>query len=387
MTRFLAMSAVGAMVLAGCAKNKPEPAALANSEINTCGCVSRYEAVAARPAFGASQAVYDIQKVETTDPATGQKKTKDVAANAEVARKLAAEAAGEALANVCAGEPKLLWVFDRTNLHSAIQAGVSDAVGERKITTIVDGSYWPDYGSLGPKAVSTQEQQSVVALAIGGNIDVQTANLDIQPMKVKDWEINKELGEKAEEYRSAEKAKHAAWGEALAGKFDYNRPGTKVLILMGTMHVPRHQWVLDGVSKVIPDDVYIVGGSQADFGWAVYDGTHKDNTIYGILLSGDFAVAQRMAKSSREVNRPTAISQLLEQAKAELGGEPMLALYFGCAGWNREQAGQYEVLKKELPNTPFFGRFNGGELGRYTSDGPNCADAGLASIMLIGPKK
>jgi hypothetical protein len=327
--------------------------------------------------IGVGQTVVDLQEVEERDAKTGKAGKRFVAPRGEPIRKMTAEAVAEALQHYGAGAPKLLWVLERTSDEGAVAATVKAALPEG-VPYIIDYCDWADYTPIGPKAVSSQKQNSVLAVALGGDVEIQTAHVKIAGM-ANGWEKDAAV-------QAREKARHAAWGEALAGEFDFTRPGTKIFFQMGNQHVPAHQWIFEGVKKVIPKDVHVVGGASAAWFAQNYGGKAENPCVYGILVSGPFKVAQAMSKRKDGVSQGEGLRAVVQAAKRELGAKPSLAVYWGCAGWNGDQANQYKVLLEELGDVPFFGRFNGGELGRYATDQENVADTNLASVLLVGSK-
>jgi hypothetical protein len=58
-------------------------------------------------------------------------------------------------------------------------------------------------------------------------------------------------------------------------------------------------------------------------------------------------------------------------------------MYFACAGWNGDNEEQRAYFREQFPHATLFGRFNGGELGRYQDSGPNEASSDLAVVNLI----
>ncbi len=315
----------------------------------------------------------------------GNEIEKDLFADSEKIQKMTSCAVSDALKNYGEGNPKLVLIFARTPRVDAVKKGI-EAVLPKGVPYIADGSYWHDYTPISGKSFNSQKQEGVLAVALGGSAEIQTAYLPIDKMEVGDWELDKKFGkEKADQIRDAEMKKHAEWGRELAKKFDTSKPGTKLFLQMGTQHVPRHMWIAKGVNEVFDGNkIRVAGGAQADWAWQIHNGEKRENTVYGILISGNFKVAQSMSKRKEGSTRVDVLKEIIPEAKAALGKNTKFVLYFGCAGWNGDNDEQRKYFIEQFPDAVIFGRFNGGELGRYTDSGTNESGADLASINLIG---
>lgn len=329
---------------------------------------------------GVGQTMYDIPVKQVEKD--GKVQDKKIHAGAEQAEEMLKEAVAKALADYGEGSPKLLWVFDRTNQPTALKETMDKIIPEG-VDYIIDGSWWQDYSPIGPAGFSTKNQQSILAIALGGDTDIQTAIQGIGPNEHPDWELEKKHGkEKAAQIRESERKKHAEFGRELARKFDFSKPGQQVFFQMGTQHVPRHIYVLEGVKEIIGGKAVIYGGAQADWAWQIHNGSKVSNAVYGILISGNFSVSQDFAKRNAS-DRPTLLKQTLQKAADRLPTEPEVIIYMGCAGWNNQNEAQAEVVNGMFPDATFFGRFNGGEIG--CNENGVIGDSDIASILMIGP--
>ena len=279
-------------------------------------------------------------------------------------------------------KPKLLLIMGRAEDKLAIKAAI-EAANVDNIPYIFDGSNWAEYTVIGPAAVTHQLQQSFIVVAMGGNADYQIHSLHVPMFKDPYWSLEQKYGkDSTAKILAVEKIKYLQSAKALAHQFDTTRVGKKVYIQLGNFHTPRQNWVLEGISEVFKN-MNIVGGAQADWGWQIIDGKLVESTLYGIMISGDFTVSQAMGARNKEEALHIQSDRILKSALSNSVQKPDFALYFGCAGWNSDHSNQYRVIRKLLPNTTFFGRFNGGEIGRFVNNGQSQAGIDLLSVLFI----
>ncbi len=296
--------------------------------------------------------------------------------------KLIRKAITDALEQFGNEKPKLLLIMGRAEDKLLIKSAI-EAANVDNIPYIFDGSNWAEYTVIGPAAATHQLQQSFIAIAMGGNADYQIHSLHVPMFKDQYWSLEQKYGkDSTEKILAVEKVKYIQSAKELANQFDTSRTGNKVYIQLGNFHTPRQNWVLEGISEVFKN-MNIVGGAQADWGWQIIDGKLVESTLYGIMITGDFKVSQAMCSRNKDEALHIQSERILKSAIGDKEQKPDLALYFGCAGWNSDQKNQYDVIKKILPNTTFFGRFNGGEIGRFVSNGSNQSGIDLLSVMLL----
>ena len=256
-----------------------------------------------------------------------------------------------------------------------------------KIPYIFEGSNWSEYTAIGPAAVSSQQQQSFIAIAMGGSADYQVHSIHVPKLKEGYWELEQKFGkDSTAKILECEKTKYLQSAKKLVIQFDTTMVGDKIYIQMGNFHTPKQLWVLEGISEVFKN-MNIIGGAQADWAWQIIDNTLVESTLYGIMITGDFSVSQAMGLRNKDEALHLQSERLLKSALYDLKKQPDYAIYFGCAGWNSDQKNQYDVIKKLIPETSFFGRFNGGEIGRYSTNSLNQAGVDLLSILIISNKK
>jgi hypothetical protein len=292
------------------------------------------------------------------------------------------KAISEALEKYGNEKPKLLWIMGRTEDRQPVKAAI-EANNPHHIPYIFDGSNWSEYTAIGPVAATHQQEQSFVVIAMGGTADYQFHYLHVPKLKDGYWELEQKYGkDSAAIILSIEKEKYLNSARKFANMFNTSTPGNKIFLQFGNIHTPKQNWVLEGISDVFKN-INIIGGAQADWGWQIHDKAIIESALYGIMITGDFTVSQAMGLRNKEEPLHVQSDRILKSALNELKREPDYAVYIGCAGWNSDQVNQYDVLKKLLPNTAFFGRFSGGEIGRYNSDEPNQSGIDLLSVLFI----
>jgi len=296
--------------------------------------------------------------------------------------KLIRKAIYDALEQFGNEKPKLLLIMGRAEDKQLIKSAI-EAANTDNIPVIFDGSNWAEYTVIGPAAATHQLQQSFIAVAMGGNADYQVHSLHVPMFKDQYWSLEQKYGkDSTAKILAVEKVKYLQSAKELANQFETTRVGKKVYIQLGNFHTPRQNWVLEGVSEVFKN-MNIVGGAQADWGWQIIDGKLVESTLYGIMITGDFTVSQAMGARNKEEALHIQSERILKSALGNSQQKPEIALYFGCAGWNSDQSNQYDVIKKLIPNTTLFGRFNGGEIGRFVNNGQNQAGIDLLSVLLL----
>lgn len=163
-------------------------------------------------------------------------------------------------------------------------------------------------------------------------------------------------------------AAHAKAGRELFEKFSPG-PGARLLIILGTLHTPRHTWLTEGIKEVVPKEFHVIGGAGADFGGIHFGGKRIPNAALGVMISGEFKVGVSGEKGAKDT--PSQLRGHFTRAWGQIrGGKPRLVLYFGCASWySRKREEQHAVVKQMFKQIPVFGQFAGGEIGRWSKDG------------------
>ncbi len=296
--------------------------------------------------------------------------------------KMVKDAIRQALKKFGKQKPKLLWIMGRVEDRTAVKNAI-DAINKDKIPYIFDGSNWKEYTVLGPAGVTGQAEQSFIAVAMGGKADFQFHYLPVPAYQYQYWELESKFDKDSiTKIMSEEKIKYTEKARSLATKFNTDIAGNKIYFQMGNMHTPKQTWVLEGLSQVFPE-MRIIGGSQSDWAWQIYNGQIIENSLYGIMITGDFTASQAMAlKETGKALEGTA-NTVLKTAKSDLKTRADIGIYFGCAGWNAEHQQQFKLIQDLLLATTVFGRFNGGEIGRFENKGPNSAGINLLSVLLI----
>ncbi|NEW84295.1 MAG: hypothetical protein GZ094_18280 [Mariniphaga sp.] len=300
--------------------------------------------------------------------------------------KMVKDAVSQALTKFGKQKPKLLWIMGRVEDRMVVKNAI-DAINKDKIPTIFDGSNWKEYTVIGPSGVTGQLEQSFIAVAMGGKADFQFHYIPVPPYQYQYWQLESKFDKDSiSKIMSVEKIKYNEKAKSLAGLFKTDIPGNKIYFQMGNMHTPKQMWVLEGLSQVFPE-MRIIGGSQSDWAFQIYNGQITESTLYGIMITGDFTVSQSMGLKDKSETLERKANSILKSAISDLKTHPDFGIYFGCAGWNAEQNQQYKVIQNLLPTTTVFGRFNGGEIGRFENEGPNRAGINLLSVLLISNSK
>ncbi len=300
--------------------------------------------------------------------------------------KMIKDAVSQALIKFGKQKPKLLWIMGRVEDRMVVKNAI-EAINKDKIPYIFDGSNWKEYTVIGPSGVTGQLEQSYLAVAMGGKADFQFHYMPVPPYQYQYWQLESKFEKDSiAKIMSAEKIKYTEKAKSLAGLFKTDIPCNKIYFQMGNMHTPKQTWVLEGLNQVFPE-MRIIGGSQSDWAFQIYNGQITENTLYGIMITGDFTVSQAMGLKDKNIPLEGQADSILKSAISELKTHPDFGIYFGCAGWNAEQNQQFKVIQDLLPKTTVFGRFNGGEIGRFENEGPNKAGINLLSVLLISNSK
>jgi len=292
------------------------------------------------------------------------------------------EAIKEALAEFGNEKPQLLWIMGRAEDRVTIKKAI-ETYNTQGIPYIFDGSNWNEYTVIGPKGVTGQQEQSFIAVAIGGGADLQQQFVKVPRLKDDYWALENLYGkEGAEKILAEERVKYVSAANDLAKKFDTGKAGTKIYFQMGNLHTPKQNWVLEGISKQF-SNLPVIGGAQADWAWQIHNGEVMENSLYGIMITGDFDIAQSLGLRKKDSTLGPQSEVIIKNGLSGLKATPEYAVYFGCAGWNAEQNEQQQVIKSLLPDVIIFGRFNGGEIGRIHNDSLNTSGIDLLSLLLI----
>lgn len=294
------------------------------------------------------------------------------------AQDLTEQAIDQALKNFGAAQPKLVLVFENFGRRSGMMKGLAK-VGDIPMIGVYTGGY-PTLGLAG--FPERGKKTGIIVMALGGDVEIQTATLDNIKMPIKDWEWKKQKNpdgtpwsdEKIAEERGKSIEQHQAWGEELAGKLQVREGKTNLFLQLGCQHVPRMTWITDGCKKVFPASVHYIGIAAADHG-GVYTSfkDYKGDRLLGIMISGDFDVAEAGSAAEidkKQVDQLAVWREKIEQTSKELGGKPDAAFIVGCAGWHNKLEEKCAITNELLGGVPVFGAFGGGEIGHYkTGDG------------------
>lgn len=237
------------------------------------------------------------------------------------------------------------------------------------------------YSIAGHEGFLDVNQPGITVLALGGDVEVQTATVTGYEMPVKDWDFPQTP--EGEAARAESRAQHAAWGRQLAGQVHPVAGKTNVFFQLGTQHTPRMTWTTEGVVEVLPKDVFVIGSAASDFGYIIDKGQIHPHALLGILVSGDFKVVMAGCGPAQDDDqRAATFRQRLESLIAEAGRVPDLTVYVGCAGWRGQLPEQHQAAEDLLGEAPLLGSFAGGEIGRYETAGETVSLPG--QLMLMG---
>jgi hypothetical protein len=311
----------------------------------------------------------------------------------DLAQKHAETALQEALDKFGPGKPKAIIFFENLRRLGAVRKALQAKAGDIPVYGIETGGY----GVIGPAGMPARKAgRSMTVLAIGGDVELQTAVVEGVEMPIKDWEWKDQKNpdgskwdeKKIKHARDKEIARHGAWGRALAEKFTPVEGKTNLYLQLGCQHTPRMVWITEGAKTVFDeekDKVRYWGGAAADHGHVTYRQADnvKGDRLLGIMISGDFDVVQIGAPDIEKDQQVDVWRQKMEAALAKMDGRPDGALLVGCAGWHNQLEEKHKVQSRLLSGIPLFGCFAGGEIGRYSDNDEPIGKAGQMFLTLI----
>jgi len=296
------------------------------------------------------------KKKATIAAGTGVSCEKDAAA-------AGAEAAEKAKAALGKVKPKLVLVHDaggEIEDKAALLKGVS---------SVFDPSIIYGCSSYGP---ITQDNNTgtVGVLALGGDITVTAAI------------SNLEGGHKPCGIRIGESLEKASKSKCKG----------KVLLLFGACHVPKDHDLTLGAATVLGEKFPIIGGAASKGEAVYYQGkVAEGKNNVGLLLSGNFTCGFNFIKDM--TNKETVIASAGTAFEAAVGKNKknvVLMFAFDCGGrrgaMGEDCPKELEAMKGVTGDTPIFGFYGSGEIGRVDSDTASRGDGyHLSACAIIAP--
>lgn len=288
-------------------------------------------------------------------------------------------------------QPKLLIFLENIRKQRAVRKGL-EAAGDIPTVGVDMASYAP----LGEKQFPHRKQtRSITVLAIGGDVQLQTAIVEGVEMPIKDWEFRDQTNpdgskwtqEQVDAARAKSRQRHQNWGGQLARQFQVPPGKTNLFLQLGTQHTPRMTWITEGISNVFPDSVHYIGVAASDFGGVWPDRkTKKPHALLGVMISGDFQLASAGSSDKiddKALDQQTTWPAKIDQAIQELGGKPDAALIVGCAAWHNDLPNKCDLTQQRLAGVPLLGSFGGGEIGHYQTAEPVVSRPGHLFVTVI----
>ena len=167
--------------------------------------------------------------------------------------------------------------------------------------------------------------------------------------------------------------------------------GGKLLLLFGACHIPKNNDLVKGALSVLGDDLAVIGGAAyKDRTYAGGEPVEKSNV--GLLISGDFRCGFGINKDNSEKGLIASAKQTFEQAVGDAGDKVALMLVFDCGGRrgkmlkNGSFSEELSAMKSVVGDTPIFGFYGSGEMGRKCCDTPSFGDGYHISATALIPQ-
>ena len=285
----------------------------------------------------------------------GSSESKDALAAGTEAAQAAAKALGDKKA-------KLVLVFHKDDLAKDSKK-VLDGVGSVFDAGIV-------YGANAYAALTHENNDGLVAVLALADVEVAAA---VAPVDGDDHQgCGQSIGK---QLKSACKA----------------ASGEKLLLLFGACHIPSNNDLVKGVLSVLGDDLAVVGGAAfKDRTYAAGKPVEKSNV--GLLISGDFKCGFGINKDNSPKGLITSAKDTFEQAVGDAGDKVALMLVFDCGGRrgnmlkNGNFSEELSAMKSVVGDTPIFGFYGSGEIGRKCCNTPSFGDGYHISATALIPQ-
>lgn len=252
------------------------------------------------------------------------------------------------------------------------------------------GTNWNEYLPIDRDTLgqAPEKERGIVITAILGDVDVQIQT--VEGLTMKEVSYQQPEAEQRKQW-DAQGPLHEGKGTELVKKmtFPTGEGITNVLIVVGTMHTPRQEYVFKGIKDALPAGVKLVGGAGSNFSTLYDNGRTFPSGLVGIRLSGKFQAVVTGSSSRGKPNLGVAVDEHLTELEAQLGGaKPTSLVYFGCAAWKKQLPDQQKALQAKLPEgMGIFGQYCGGEIGVLKDKPEPVAGTGLCVMVLMAPAK
>jgi hypothetical protein len=284
----------------------------------------------------------------------GSSESKDALAAGTEAAQAAAEALGDK-------EAKLVLVFHRDDLAKDSKK-VLDGVSSVFDAGIV-------YGANAYAALTHENNDGMIAVLALADVDVAAA---VAPVDGDHQGCGQSIGKRL---KSASEA-------ATDGK---------LLLLFGACHIPSNDDLVKGVLSVLGEDLAVIGGAAyEDRTYAAGKPVEESNV--GLLISGDFKCGFGINKDNSPKGLIASAKETFEQAVGDAGDKVALMLVFDCGGRrgkmleNGNFSEELSAMKSVVGDTPIFGFYGSGEIGRKCCNSPSFGDGFHISATALIPK-
>ena len=167
--------------------------------------------------------------------------------------------------------------------------------------------------------------------------------------------------------------------------------GGKLLILFGACHIPKNNDLVRGVLSVLGEDLAVIGGAAYnDRTYAAGKPVEQSNV--GLLISGDFRCGFGISKDNSPKGLITSARETFTDAVGDAGHKVALMLVFDCGGRrgkmqeNGDFAEELAAMKSVVGDTPIFGFYGSGEIGRKCCNSPSFGDGYHISATALIPQ-
>jgi hypothetical protein len=305
--------------------------------------------------------VFSIQATADILAGTGQA----VSGDPNVSQ-MAQEAAQEAKTAYGDDTPKVVLFFQNAGDGGQVVSEIKNVFGD---DIPVAGMWikWSDYTPHTIKAIPESDQEkSIAVMALGGSdIDIQIATGDA-------------------DFGSNDNDEALTGGRNLANALSPDENKNNLILLMGPLHTPLNEHVVQGIKEVmgdpLPQSVKLTGWGGSNWGAEIYDNNSFSGGVLGVMISGNFNWAFRGIDHGEngwpEDNAVQAISGTIQDLVEELGENPD-ATFFVLGHPGRDRFGEIRSSVAEIlgDGHPLIGTHAGSETGHDATDGDAIGDA------------
>ena len=291
---------------------------------------------------------------------TGHSESTDAAAAGAEAAKHAKEALG--------GKPaKIVLVFDGIKGKPDVRQKILDAVAGEFDASIV-------YGCSAYAAITEAGNAATVGVvALAGAIEATAVTAPVAGKAPADYETcGKQIG------------------EAIEPAVDKAGDKGKVLLLLGSCHIPRNNDVVKGICGVLGEK-FPIAGAAAMGGLAYCKGKVLSGSNLGLLLTGDFTAGfglQGAGDKPQPADVVDCAGKAFKQAVGPNKDRIMVAFAFDCGGRRNQMKdllpNELKQMKDVIGPAPLIGFYGSGEVGPVCTGGaPKGVGYHIAAFIML----